>query len=314
MPATNIGDLDETHAGRLQWFLDHHGETVTWPSPLPNGDLLVSKGKAIYKPKELEYAVSVRVNLGSPYPDGEVLEQADGSWVFTYHEETGGPEHFTNAALLRCMDEQVPVGVLRQVGEPGKKPRRYAVLGLGVPISYRDGYFLIASASEAHTDAGGLTWPDVMMATAEASAAVPPDQDLPPDDYDARVRTLRFVHARRGQASFRRKLLDAYRGRCVISNCSVEGVLEAAHLRPYRGPDSNSPVNGLLLRADLHTLFDLGHIGIDPVSRRVSISPALSGTEYETFSERAVNEPQDPAWRPAQEVLEEAWRYHQTRF
>jgi putative restriction endonuclease len=305
--------IAEAHARRLQWFLDHQGETVTWPSPLPNGDLLVSKGKAIYKPRGFDYAVSVRVNLGSPYPDGELLEQADKSWAFTYHEEAGGPEYFTNAALLRCRNERIPCGVLRQVGDPGKKPRRYVVLGLGVPIGYRDGYFLIVGASETPTIAHSLEWPDVLMATAEASFAAPPDEAIPPDDYDARVRTLRSVHARKGQAPFRRKLLEAYQGRCAISDCTVESVLEAAHLRPYRGPASNSRGNGLLLRADLHTLFDLGHIGIDPISRRVSISPALRGSEYETFSDRVVREPDSPDWSPVQEALEEAWSYHQTR-
>ncbi|HUZ56031.1 MAG TPA: HNH endonuclease [Streptosporangiaceae bacterium] len=52
-------------------------------------------------------------------------------------------------------------------------------------------------------------------------------------------------------------LMAAYSGRCAVTGCTVQAVLEAAHLRPYRGPDSNVTGNGLLLRADIHTLLDL---------------------------------------------------------
>jgi predicted restriction endonuclease len=59
--------------------------------------------------------------------------------------------------------------------------------------------------------------------------------------------------------------------------------LEAAHLRPYRGEGDNHPSNGLLLRSDLHTLFDLGLIGINPEDHTIVIHPALRGTEYEQY-------------------------------
>ncbi|WP_442503823.1 HNH endonuclease [Marinivivus vitaminiproducens] len=88
-----------------------------------------------------------------------------------------------------------------------------------------------------------------------------------------------MVRRRQGRPAFRRALLRAYGGRCAISGCAVEPLLEAAHIHPYRGPDTNAAQNGLLLRADIHTLFDLGLITISS-SMTISVSSMLASTEY----------------------------------
>ncbi|MGK5521449.1 HNH endonuclease [Micromonospora sp. URMC 107] len=80
---------------------------------------------------------------------------------------------------------------------------------------------------------------------------------------EGRRRRLAEVTARQGQADFRRRLILAYGGRCAITDCDVEVVLQAAHISPYDGPSTNRVTNGLLLRADLHNLFDRGYLWID---------------------------------------------------
>ncbi len=80
---------------------------------------------------------------------------------------------------------------------------------------------------------------------------------------------------RRGQPEFRRKLLEAYGRRCAITGCSSEEVLEAAHIEPYSKTKNNNPTNGILLRADIHTLFDCDLIGIDPDTMKVCVAPNL---------------------------------------
>jgi putative restriction endonuclease len=77
--------------------------------------------------------------------------------------------------------------------------------------------------------------------------------------------------------------MERYGWKCLISGCEVVDVLEAAHVRPYRGVGDNHPSNGVLLRSDLHTLFDLDLLGIDPTDGRVCVSRKLLGTEYEAF-------------------------------
>ncbi|MEO2018753.1 MAG: HNH endonuclease signature motif containing protein [Fuerstiella sp.] len=52
-------------------------------------------------------------------------------------------------------------------------------------------------------------------------------------------------------------------------------VLEAAHIRPYRRPEDNDVQNGLLLRADIHTLFDLNLLGIEPGTWQIHIHPRI---------------------------------------
>jgi predicted restriction endonuclease len=76
----------------------------------------------------------------------------------------------------------------------------------------------------------------------------------PHDDQDARERTFAAIVRRRGQSRFRRSLLRAYTGQCAVTACDAQETLEAAHILPYRGQRTNHVTNGLLLRADLHSL------------------------------------------------------------
>lgn len=110
----------------------------------------------------------------------------------------------------------------------------------------------------------------------------------PSEVNDARERVLRTIAKRRGQKLFRDKLFKAYGGKCAISGCAVTDVLEAAHIYPYRGDHTNVASNGLLLRSDLHTLFDCGLLEIDPMTMRVALSEALLGSEYKAFDGRQI--------------------------
>lgn len=51
-------------------------------------------------------------------------------------------------------------------------------------------------------------------------------------------------------------MLERYGAECCITGCTVDTLLEAAHIIPYRGDQTNDVTNGLLLRVDLHRLFD----------------------------------------------------------
>ncbi len=94
-----------------------------------------------------------------------------------------------------------------------------------------------------------------------------------PQENDRRRLMRRQIRERRGQQQFRDSLQSRYGKRCLISGCEVLAVLEAAHIRPYRGDEDNHPANGLLLRSDLHTLFDLDLLGIEPKGLRVELHP-----------------------------------------
>jgi len=82
------------------------------------------------------------------------------------------------------------------------------------------------------------------------------------DIEDGRKRIERLVTLRQGQPAFRQALMEAYERRCAITGCTIDDVLEAAHISPYLGEHTNHVTNGLLLRADMHTLFDRGLIKV----------------------------------------------------
>jgi hypothetical protein len=116
-------------------------------------------------------------------------------------------------------------------------------------------------------------------AVADLAEAATPAFD-PADVIDARDIILAAGARRQGQAGFRRALLKAYDGRCAVTGTTVPWVLEAAHITPYLGTQTNHVTNGLLLRADIHTLFDLRLLRIEPETHRVRVSEGLKGTPY----------------------------------
>jgi hypothetical protein len=93
--------------------------------------------------------------------------------------------------------------------------------------------------------------------------------------------------------------LAAYGGRCTLTDCDIEDVLEAAHISPYSGPSSDHVCNGLLLRADIHTLFDCGLLAFEPMTRRVVLAGQLNKSDYAHLVGRVLREPSDPAHNPS---------------
>jgi putative restriction endonuclease len=98
-------------------------------------------------------------------------------------------------------------------------------------------------------------------------------------------------------------LLRAYEGRCAITDCEVKDVLEAGHIVPYLGPLTNRTDNGLLLRADIHTLFDCGLISIDADTRTVVVADRLLATDYANLNGKALRAPKTAADAPSAQAL-----------
>lgn len=132
----------------------------------------------------------------------------------------------------------------------------------------------------------------------------------PRDEAEARIRVERSILIRRGQPEFRKNLLKEYQHRCAATGCNVEEVLEAAHIEPYCEGGTNTLTNGLLLRADIHTLFDLGLLGINPDNLRIWIAPSLIGTTYAELAGRSLSLPRNPSHHPDKKAI----RSHRDKF
>ena len=140
------------------------------------------------------------------------------------------------------------------------------------------------------------------------------DEYNDPDSPEARREDAKASARRQGQPKFRRRLLKVYGRRCAITGYTAKGdaesVLEACHIRTYPGQnrDWNSVSNGLLLRADIHTLFDRGLIGIDPTTWKVKIRQELQRTQYKDLAGKRVALPDNPTDWPDAELLQLHWK------
>lgn len=85
----------------------------------------------------------------------------------------------------------------------------------------------------------------------------------------------RLSPVRVGQRAFKALVQEAYGRRCAVTGDRIVPVLEAAHIRPVTREGENRVDNGLLLRSDVHTLFDRGYLGVHPQRRTLMVSPRL---------------------------------------
>jgi hypothetical protein len=192
---------------------------------------------------------------------------------------------------------------------PGRAPRQAAKnqgvlkrVGYGQFVLTAYGWTLVRSNTADEDGRHGAELKKISAALDEVETFNPKDQ------RDERTRRLAQIAHRRGQAGFRRKLLLAYNGQCAITRCDAKPALEAAHILPYVGGKSNFVSNGILLRSDLHTLFDLDLIGIHPGKRKVVLARSLRGTSYDKFAGKEIALPDDVSKQPNTVALKRRWR------
>jgi uncharacterized protein YjbI with pentapeptide repeats len=111
------------------------------------------------------------------------------------------------------------------------------------------------------------------------------------------------IAKRRGPSTLRQQLLEAYQGRCSMTGCEVEPILEVAFLQPNQPTQNSDPSNGLLLRADVHTLFDLHLIAIDPETLNIIVAPTLRNTTYGSLHQKPLRQTTLAGFQPNQELL-----------
>ncbi|MDB5231052.1 MAG: hypothetical protein JWN76_1857 [Chitinophagaceae bacterium] len=125
----------------------------------------------------------------------------------------------------------------------------------------------------------------------------------PSNLLDARTKIAKQITARRGQKKFRKTVLKAYNGKCAVTGSDVEPVLEAAHIVPYKGLQTNHIKNGILLRSDIHLLFDLGLLTVEWETMKIKVHSSLSGTYYFQFNDVKIYLPTNTSDYPHPEAL-----------
>jgi predicted restriction endonuclease len=166
------------------------------------------------------------------------------------------------------------------------------------------GYFILEGFTTDGQSRGGSKAVEIAPFLEVPTGKVDQTVDLQ-NIIDTREQILATIVCRRGQPQFRQTLLEAYGRRCAITDCDAIQALEAAHIIPYFGPGSDHPTNGLLLRADIHTLFDLGLIAIETHSMGVLLSPSLGATTYNALVGAKLRLPEDESCFPSRTALDQ---------
>ncbi len=125
---------------------------------------------------------------------------------------------------------------------------------------------------------------DVLPSEVQAQApAAAPAAELALLTVDRRAVRSQVAVIRPGQGNFRTAMLERYGAECCITGCTVDTLLEAAHIIPYRGDQTNDVTNGLLLRVDLHRLFDAHLVTINPRSLTVEVASSVNDAGYQAY-------------------------------
>ncbi|HEX6956413.1 MAG TPA: HNH endonuclease [Ferrovibrio sp.] len=134
-----------------------------------------------------------------------------------------------------------------------------------------------------------------------------------PSFSESRYGEPTLIRPRLGQGSFRIAVTDAYRRHCAVTGEKTLPILDAAHIRPYADGGPHDIRNGLLLRTDVHRLFDLGYVTVDNAYRFV-VGKRLkedfeNGKHYYAMHGEQVNVPNNPLQHPDLGSL----RWHQDK-
>lgn len=141
-----------------------------------------------------------------------------------------------------------------------------------------------------------------------AGRAIELDQSDPSWRHHGPMFSERLGRVRLGQSGFRATVFNTYHRRCAVTGTKIWPALDAAHIRPVTRGGEHRVDNGLLLRSDVHKMFDWGYLGVDP-AYRLLVSPRLrdqfgNGEHFYARAGQVIALPDRRADRPHREFLE----------
>lgn len=199
-------------------------------------------------------------------------------------------------------DEVDPVIGCRVVVQPVFLPQ---ALWIAQPKSWARS-IVVGKTYDTGTTEGLQLWEQVMRvgdawSRSRQSSAVAEEQSsyVAPG---ARYGEPQLIRPRLGQGAFRLAVTDAYNRECAITGGRVLPALEAAHIQSYSSGGEHEVSNGLLLRRDIHRVFDAGYLTFDK-DLRVVVSDRVrtdfnNGNEYRRLHGHQLRPPRDPEFCP----------------
>jgi putative restriction endonuclease len=184
-----------------------------------------------------------------------------------FGEKNGVPDYDTFES--RILEHRTADELFRQIGctilvEPFFWPREQ-----WIPVPTDWSKSIVTGKSYPLTSlTGAMLWEDVRLRLAgKAPSPFVATVTEPAARYGAPV----TIRPRLGQGALRVEVTDAYSRRCAITGEKTLPALEAGHIQPYAKNGPHETRNGLLLRSDLHSLFDLGYLTVT-IDHKVEVS------------------------------------------
>lgn len=292
-----------------QRFVEYEGRQIP---RLPRGDepmaanlpIKLASQRGIHSPNyaglpsrgadKRKYALSIHSEGQRYYADKDVVPRPDGTWILDYkaHRTTPGKRLTDQSTqnLMNNLEDGVPVGVMvKNQADSG-----YTVLGLAFVEQYNaeTDSFVVHGPVNAQTDASHefyLIKPSEL--TPEQEEELERLKRQISANKDDRVKRYLTTIARKRQGDFRNALIGAYQGTCPVTHANVPEALQAAHIDPYRGANSQIVNNGMLLRADIHILYDANLLSIEPETHILRLSDRLMDSSYRSLADRPISLP-----------------------
>lgn len=208
---------------------------------LEGRDISLVAPNGIFTPKGCTYPLSITTVMNGPYPD-----RFEDAHRLSYRYRGTDPQHRDNIGLRNAMRDNIPLIYFFAVAQ-GR-------------------YQAIKPVYVTGDDPKALTF--TIMADVNGSFAEKMRSDVAADPERTELRrqyATAAVQVRLHQASFRERVLDAYRTHCAMCRLKHRELLDAAHIVPDADPEGHPEVsNGLSLCKIHHAAFDRGIIGIRP--------------------------------------------------
>ena len=161
------------------------------------------------------------------------------------------------------------------------------------------------------TGTGLKLWTEVTERLQQATVTSIGPATVAAAEQGARFGTPQIVTPRLDQGSFRLLVADSYERRCTMTGERTFPALEAAHIHRYFRGGDHSLSHGLLLRSDLHKLFDLGYLTVEPGTLKIKVSRKIreefeNGRDYYRLDDQPLRHPENQLAIPSLDKL----KYH----
>lgn len=236
------------------------------------------------------------------YDAAEAVWHPDGTWTIDYPCQIAkdGKKRTdrSNEYMMNNLTDGVPVAFMAKTEDANG----YRIFGLAYVEAFNPLTRMFTLHGPVSAEAEGInfySWITNQDLSEKEMAILRAADELNGEAFVA-VQVMR----RRHQNEFRKAVMTAYDSKCAATGIGTPNVLQAAHIDPFARSQSHAVTNGILLRADVHLLYDAHLLTIRPDTGRIVVSDAVKDPSYRILNGEYIRYPKIRECRPDQELLQ----------